>query len=377
MSSFKAKANKGKVDSTKKVENKINQDISKETEKEQTMVDKPKKVVEKQSPIEKAIEENKTPEKTFISMDATPKFEVIDDKNDFNPFADQPIIRDSGLAGNQSDNTQPITQEPVIPEPNITPDDGEISSVGNMGDNKTIDANQNNDSEIFNNVESNEENQNENINPAMNALPDADRLKAAKAAATEITNLYCTYKPELFKWISKPNKKKINKLVADGELDLNVKIETEDGEVNTLKNYLHAIDVQAETVFNPSDDFRERLIPPLTEVLLKRNIGLTPEQQCIAIVAQDAGTSVIQLVQLKKYTSTLIEHASDLTRQIEVNMKQRDDEIDRLKKQLDEQTKRADKAEKIVNKVVPDAEIVGSKPLENKNKSVDEGDTTE
>jgi hypothetical protein len=386
---FKVKANKKKGNSNKNSsvektandifleKNDIEKDID-ETEKTQNMEENKTQTTD----IVKVPEESTEPKKTsWASTQGTPKFEVVQDKEKINPFKEQPIIRDSGLASNQADNTQPISQEKVIPEPDITPNDGETSGVGS-----SYTSNADSEKETGGNIGSDMQGGDEgadkpidNVNPAMDALSDTDKFKAAKAAATEIVNVYCTYKPALFTWISKPNKKKIKKLVSEGELDMSVKIETEDGQIDTFKNYIKDIEVQSETIYTPADDFKERIIPPLTEVLLKRNIGLTPENQCIAIVAQDLGSSTFQLVQLKKYTSTLIEHASDLSRQVSVNRRELDIEIQQLRAERDAQKIRADKAEKMVSEIAPDAKIVESKSFkkkkdEIKNITIDEGD---
>lgn len=273
---------------------------------------------------------------------------------EYSPFSEQPIIRDSGLGGNQSDNTQPISQEKVIPEPDITPEDDNPASVGGSG----VGGVGSEQSQGTDNANSGDGTQPDTANADIDgggspmtteSLSPTDKHNAAKAGAEEAVNLYCTYKPMLFTFIAKPSEKKIKELIKKGELNPNIMIETADTTA-TFKEHIESINSACEDAYNPSDDFKERIVPPLTRIFEKHNMGLTDEQQVLAIVGQDLLTSSIQLYQIKGMQKELLEHACDITKQLEVNnaeknsqlrqknneLKQKENEIEEMRRRYEE-----------------------------------------
>lgn len=345
------------------------------------------------------------PKKEFkikFESNKVPDFKLPDDKEGFSPLADEPIIRDSGASSNFADNTQPLSQEPVLPEPDISPDDTMPNSNSCMADKPTPPQSGNGGNVGSDNIETAETlgSDNElgegagsdagegkgqgldNVNPNLNDISPEDKLRAAQAAAIQLTKMYCTYKPKLFKLIGKPNKKKIEKKIQSGELDPNVIIKTLDSE-KTFKQHIIEVDEQCETIFTPTEDFKKELIPPLTRVLLEHKVGLTDAQQCLVIAGQDVATSIITLIEIKNYQKELTEAASDLTEQVKVNLKeknaqitQKDREIAELHRKLDEANKKAESAEKKPykgekNNIVEDAQILSETKTTPKT---DEGD---
>jgi TolA-binding protein len=85
-------------------------------------------------------------------------------------------------------------------------------------------------------------------------------------------------------------------------------------------------------------------------------MGLTDEQQVLAIVGQDLLTSSIQLYQIKGMQKELLEHACDITKQLEVNtanknqeIRQKDNEIADMKRRIEEMQKKELEYQKINN----------------------------
>lgn len=347
----------------------------------------------KQLPEEKPIIKEKNMNTDKIE-DAKVEEEVRATK-EYSPFNEAPIIRDSGLGGNQADNTQPLSQEKEIPEPDITPDDDSPASVGgsNSGgvngeqtkdtDNAVGDGTQPADGGNADTISGGSPMTTE-------TLSDADRHNAAKAGAVEAVNLYCTYKPMIFTHFAKPSEKKIKALIKKGELNPNIMIETADCTA-TFKEHIETINEACEDAYAPSEEFRERIIPPLTRIFEKHNMGLTDEQQVLAIVGQDLLTSSIQLYQIKGMQKELLEHACDITKQLEVNtaeknkeirqkdneLQQKDDELDKMRKRYDAMLQENERLKTAKEKTIikPKVETkVETKKLEPIVSAIDEGD---
>jgi hypothetical protein len=292
--------------------------------------------------------------KTFKNFERVeePSFNVTKDKSEFSPFKDDVIIRDSGFASNTTDNTQPISQEQEIPPPDFTP---EV---------ETFDTQDTNEGDEIEDGDPTDPKDPAYINPDLDNLTDADKFNAAKSAATEAANWYCNLKPMGFSYLAKPSKKSLDHKIRDGIIDPEIRIQTQDGVVS-LKDSINSIQTQAETIFTPKADFKTRIIPPLTKIFMKRGIGMTPEQEVLSILAEDVGTSVLALIQLRSMTTELLEYAADITKQVNINTQNSSSTIDDYEKRLAIMTEELEK-EKAKNNS-------GSQG-ENKVEVMDEGD---
>jgi hypothetical protein len=204
----------------------------------------------------------------------------------------------------------------------------------------------------------------------------------AEAGARELVNLYCEYKPQLFTAIASPSQKKIDKKIRAGELDPKVSIETYDG-TRTFKGHIEYLKSMCEQAFTPTDTFREQITPPLAKVLEDKGVGLTPLQEVGMILGRDLVTSGIQAVKIMGMTKELTEYASDLTRQLNVNLEKKNREIteketkiadlERKLAEMERANKDVGNPEIIANSVIADAEIISETKISGNNQEVDEG----
>lgn len=152
-------------------------------------------------------------------------------------------------------------------------------------------------------------------NTKMENLSKKEKKEAAEMAAEAVVDFYLEYKPKLFRFIGQVPKKKVDKLVHEGKLDMNVAIDFGEMGVHTMREVVEKINTDVESTFIPDPEFKERVVPALTRIFIKRDIGLTDEQYVLIEFGKDIVSSVAELIQIKSYTKSLLEYACDINLQ--------------------------------------------------------------
>lgn len=115
---------------------------------------------------------------------------------------------------------------------------------------------------------------------------------------------------------------KIDKLIADGEIDADVKLPTGNGEV-PIKEFAVDYNESIKEAFQVSDEFKEKVKPPLIRVFKKRGVGMTDEQLLAYYFGTDIATKGFQAFMLKKTANSILDSLKENTLAIRESMAQR------------------------------------------------------
>jgi hypothetical protein len=130
-------------------------------------------------------------------------------------------------------------------------------------------------------------------------LSPQQKRKSAEKTAEAILNLYCNFAPLPFKKWASFSDAKVNKLVFEDKLDMNMQLENN----VTVRDYIKGTNEQVEEIFEVSDETREEIKDPLIDVLLEQDLALTPTQRLLFAVGGHVlqmGFSAYQLAQNNK-----------------------------------------------------------------------------
>jgi hypothetical protein len=152
----------------------------------------------------------------------------------------------------------------------------------------------------------------EPFNPQMKELPRKDKRDAAGKMAGMIMTSY--------KWMNTFadgklcfDEKRIKKMELSGELNLSVPIPISANEVITAGDFIEEFNEQSKGTIVVTQEFEDEVMPVLTEVLEKRGIGLTAEQQLMYLFGKDIavkGFMVMQSLSVKKEMLVMLKEAS-------------------------------------------------------------------
>ncbi len=118
-------------------------------------------------------------------------------------------------------------------------------------------------------------------------LSPAQKRKAAEKTADAILQMYCKFAPMPFKAWASFSDNKVQKMVYDGRLDLNMQVENG----VTVKDFIDGTNEQVEEIFEVSEETKQEIKDPLIDVLLEQEIALTPTQRLLLAV----GSHVVQM----------------------------------------------------------------------------------
>ncbi len=156
------------------------------------------------------------------------------------------------------------------------------------------------------------------FNPELSSLSDSDKHKAAKHAAEMCVQTYEWLHNLANKGLT-ISEKKIQKLQMEGAIDLSILIPMADGNRVPMYHFLQAYNDQQKDVFVVTDEFKNEVVPLLTEIFQKKGIGLTPEQKLMLIVGKDiAGKAAIGIAMLKQ-RKDIINSLREMTAAIKQN----------------------------------------------------------
>ena len=105
---------------------------------------------------------------------------------------------------------------------------------------------------------------------------------------------------------------KLDRLIAEGEIDSEIQIPTEGGDLG-VKEFAREYNDSIKDAFSVSDEFKEKVRPPLERVFKKRGIGMTDEQLLLYYFGMDLGTKTVQAFMLRKTGNGIIDSLKENT----------------------------------------------------------------
>ncbi len=218
-----------------------------------------------------------------VISDGTPVEEIL------NPL-DEAVNEKSYTSGNISSSFEDLTKP--IEEPKFTPPPLKKA-----------------------NIPTNEEpdyKKREPINPEMRSLPKKDTEMAASQAASLILNGYEWLHTLANKGL-KVSERKLNKLQAEGEINLNAMIDYDYGKKIRAGEFFQEYNQQVDGLLQVSDEFKEETKPVLERVLAKRGIGMTDEQMLMYLFGKDIAVKGVMFMQQKGQLNYMIQSIKEAT----------------------------------------------------------------
>jgi hypothetical protein len=105
---------------------------------------------------------------------------------------------------------------------------------------------------------------------------------------------------------------KLDKLIAEGEIDPSIQLQTEAGEM-PIKEFAVEFNDSIKEAFLVSDEFKEKVKPPLLRVFKKRGIGMTDEQLLAYYFGTDLLAKGAQAFMLRKTANNILDSLRENT----------------------------------------------------------------
>lgn len=105
---------------------------------------------------------------------------------------------------------------------------------------------------------------------------------------------------------------KLDQLIAEGEIDPDIQLPTESGNIG-VKEFAVEYNSSIKDAFEVSDDFKDKVRPPLIRVFKKRGIGMTDEQLLAYYFITDLGTKTAQAFMLRKTSKNILDSLKENT----------------------------------------------------------------
>lgn len=100
--------------------------------------------------------------------------------------------------------------------------------------------------------------------------------------------------------------KKLDKLIAEGEIDPNIMLQTESGNL-PVREFAHEYNDSIKDAFAVTDEFKDQVRPPLIRVFKKRGVGMTDEQLLMYYFGQDIAVKGFQAFALRKTANSILD----------------------------------------------------------------------
>jgi hypothetical protein len=149
------------------------------------------------------------------------------------------------------------------------------------------------------------------FNEAYSELDGKEKTMGAEMMAEMTLDLYtkgCEYMGK----IPQISESKLDRLIAEGEIDANIQIPTEAGNVG-VKDFAQEFNSSIKGAFEVDDEFREKVTPPLVRVFKKRGVGMTDEQLLLYYFGTDIFTRGAQAFILKKTANSILDSLKENT----------------------------------------------------------------
>jgi hypothetical protein len=149
------------------------------------------------------------------------------------------------------------------------------------------------------------------FNQAYSELDGKEKTMGAKMMAEMTLDLYEKGCGLLGK-LPEISEGKLDRLIAEGEIDPNLEIPTEGGSLG-VKEFASEYNDSIKDAFSVSDEFKEKVKPPLERVFKKRGIGMTDEQLLMYYFATDFGAKGVQAFMLRKTANGILDSLRENT----------------------------------------------------------------
>ena len=165
----------------------------------------------------------------------------------------------------------------------------------------------------FSDIEPEEETQepDRQFNPQFSELDNKEKGLGAEMMADMTLDIYA----KGCSWIGKiPTIKesKIDQMIVEGDIDSDMTLPTAQGNL-PIKEFAKEYNESIKEAFEVSDEFREKVRPPLVRVFKKRGIGMTDEQLLAYYFITDLGTKGAQAFMLKKQVNSIYDALKENT----------------------------------------------------------------
>jgi hypothetical protein len=105
---------------------------------------------------------------------------------------------------------------------------------------------------------------------------------------------------------------KLDRLIAEGEINADITLTTESGDV-PIKDFALEYNESIKEAFYVTDEFKEKVKPPLIRVFKKRGVGMTDEQLLAYYFITDLGTKGVQAFMLRKTANSILDSLKENT----------------------------------------------------------------
>lgn len=149
------------------------------------------------------------------------------------------------------------------------------------------------------------------FNEAYSELDGKEKTMGAEMMAEMTLDIYekgCGFLGKL----PEISESKLDKLIAEGEIDGDIQLPTESGNLG-VKEFANEYNSSIKEAFEVSDEFKEKVRPPLIRVLKKRGIGMTDEQLLAYYFVTDLGTKTAQAFMLRKTANNILDSLKENT----------------------------------------------------------------
>jgi hypothetical protein len=147
------------------------------------------------------------------------------------------------------------------------------------------------------------------FNDNLKDLDEGQKRKAFKRTAKAIVMAYKQFSGKPFEYIATKDisEAKMVEYHTTGELDTNLMLELPQDEHLTVRQFFEQHCLAADGMFKLDPEIETEIEEALTDVLMEKQIALTPMQRLGFYVVQDLGAKVIALVQFKSNITQTLE----------------------------------------------------------------------
>ena len=149
------------------------------------------------------------------------------------------------------------------------------------------------------------------FNPSYSELDGKEKTMGAEMMADMTLDIYdkaCFYMGK----IPEISESKLDKLIAEGEIDPTIQLQTEAGAM-PIKDFAVEFNDSIKDAFQVTDEFKEKVKPPLIRVFKKRGIGMTDEQLLAYYFVTDLGAKGAQAFMLRKTANGILDSLKENT----------------------------------------------------------------
>jgi hypothetical protein len=147
-------------------------------------------------------------------------------------------------------------------------------------------------------------------NPALEELPDKEKSAAVKTMVNAVLDMYDGAHIIAQRAVQMPEEK-LAEMHRDGKINMHQRIPVGAGgqDMNVVE-LTQTFNQQAAEALEPSEEFRNKVTPPMTRIFMKRGWGMTDEQALLLYFGQDIASKAILVYSLKSQMNQIIKLVS-------------------------------------------------------------------